>query len=154
MNTSKLCVAAVLAALVSLAGCRAQDDAVPAQASDLDSDGILDLLDLCPTVADLVGDVAAQADLDGDLVGNACDIDLDGDSITNVADLCPSVLDPLGNVLTQADLDGDSLGDACDLDLDGDGTPEVDLDLDGVPDLLDNCPLVSNLLQLDRKSVV
>ncbi len=55
---------------------------------DLDSDGVPDALDNCPNTAN-----AAQADLDGDTLGDACDPDDDGDGIADGADCAPA--DPL-----------------------------------------------------------
>jgi len=59
--------------------------------ADLDADGVTNLADLCPTVAD-----PAQANLDGDLNGDACDN-------------CPTIANG-----DQADLDSDGVGDVCD----------------------------------------
>jgi hypothetical protein len=58
--------------------------------ADTDGDGIVDLADNCPTVAN-----TDQHDHDGDLRGDACDV-------------CPHLAD------TGADFDGDGVGDACD----------------------------------------
>jgi hypothetical protein len=60
-----------------------------------------------------------QADLDGDLVGDACDPDLDGDGILNADDNCPWVYNP-----EPMDFDEDGEGDACDADDDNDGDPD------------------------------
>jgi hypothetical protein len=94
---------------------------------DTDSDGVIDLLDNCPTNAnptqadsdsDGIGNAcdncptisnADQADMDGDGVGNACDPDRDGDGVQNNSDNCPDVFNP-----SQADTDSDGLGNACD----------------------------------------
>jgi len=46
---------------------------------DSDGDGVLNLVDVCPTVAD-----RDQADADGDRIGDACDPDLDGDTIPDI----------------------------------------------------------------------
>jgi hypothetical protein len=96
-------------------------------AVDTDSDGVVDLLDNCPTNAnptqadtdaDGAGNAcdncptlsnADQADMDGDSVGNACDPDRDGDGILNGIDNCPDIANS-----SQADTDGDGLGNACD----------------------------------------
>ena len=58
---------------------------------DLDSDGINDDFDNCPSSAN-----ADQVDTDGDGIGDACDN-------------CPSIRNP-----DQEDTDGDNIGDACD----------------------------------------
>lgn len=96
-------------------------------AVDSDADGVIDLLDNCPTNAnptqadadfDGVGDAcdncpsvanADQADMDSDGVGDACDPDRDGDGIPNAIDNCPNLFNP-----SQTDADGDGVGDACD----------------------------------------
>jgi hypothetical protein len=71
----------------------------PSQGSDSDGDGVPDIVDTCPTVAD-----PGQQDADRDGRGDACDN-------------CPSVPN-----VTQADGDQNGLGDACQ-DADGDGYP-------------------------------
>ncbi len=76
---------------------RAFADACAALGGDSDSDGICDVQDGCPLVAD-----TAQRDADGDGIGDACDV-------------CPDAPDT-----AQTDTDGDGRGDACDWDLDGD----------------------------------
>jgi len=64
-------------------------------AQDRDRDGIQDQADDCPDVPD-----HGQADLDGDGVGDACDMDQDGDGVPDVAlagaarDDCPRLFDP------------------------------------------------------------
>jgi hypothetical protein len=91
-----------------------------------DGDGILDLADSCPAMAD-----AALSDADGDFVGDSCDN-------------CPAVANP-----NQGDLDRDGSGDACDSctdgDLDGFGDPQFTANT--CPD--DNCPQVTNPIQAD-----
>lgn len=70
------------------------DPIVPPDASsDLDGDGIIDMLDLCPAVAD-----PAQDNEDGDRFGDACDP-------------CPPIADD-----DPPDRDADGVGDACDPD--------------------------------------
>lgn len=148
---------------------------------DDDGDGILDLSDNCPIVAN-----PDQSDLDADGLGDACDLDADGDGIANTADNCPQNANA-----DQADFDGDIFGDLCDTDADGDGVAAaadcndldatvqalrpfyVDADLDGVgesdivracslvagsgfADLTgDNCPILANPDQsdLDRDGI-
>jgi len=130
--------------------------------ADSDADGIADLDDSCPSVAD-----PTQVDGDGDFVGDACDncgalpngdqIDFDDDGFGNACDVCPETADP-----QQADGDGDARGDACDncvavanadqLDTDVDGLGDAcdtDDDGDGIDDPADNCPLVANAAQAD-----
>ncbi len=85
---------------------------------DDDNDGVLDVNDNCPLVAN-----ANQEDNDGDLEGDVCDNDDDNDGILDAEDNCPFTANP-----DQADGDGDGIGDVCDDDLDNDGVPnDVDL---------------------------
>jgi len=81
---------------------------------DDDNDGVPDVADNCPFVAN-----QGQANLDGDESGDACDPDADGDDVANEADNCPFT--PNGD---QLDSDGDGDGDACDGDRDGDQDPD------------------------------
>ncbi|MCW5893447.1 MAG: thrombospondin type 3 repeat-containing protein [bacterium] len=116
-----------------------------AGSADGDGDGIPDVADGCPLVAD-----PAQADADGDGVGDACDLcpglaspdrrDRDGDGVGDPCDNCPGTPNP-----DQADADGDGVGDACE---DGPSGPP-DSDGDGVPDAADVCPLVPDPAQAD-----
>jgi hypothetical protein len=72
----------------------------------VDADGVPDASDVCPLVPD-----AAQADADGDRIGDACNdaLDPDGDELVGPRDVCTQVADP-----AQVDGDGDGVGDACD----------------------------------------
>ena len=87
---------------------------------DDDNDGISDVNDNCPLVAN-----EDQADTDGDGLGDVCDMDDDNDGIPDLDDNCPKTANP-----GQEDADGDGIGDVCDEDEDN----------DGVPNNLDNCP--------------
>ncbi len=87
--------------------------------SDSDVDGIPDNRDNCPDIPN-----ADQSDVDGDAIGDICDVcrfdadnDLDGDEMCGDVDNCPVNSNP-----DQADLDQDGLGDVCDNDADGDGS--------------------------------
>ena len=85
-------------------------------------------------------------------------MDRDGDGVPDATDNCPDIFNPIrpldGNA--QADADADMEGDVCDpCPL----TPNAqtcarpdpdDVDADGIPDITDNCPGLSNPLQEDR----
>jgi len=117
-------------------------DSAPATVSinvtprDTDGDGIPDVNDNCPFMAN-----ADQNDADADGIGDVCDYcpldaanDADGDGVCGNLDNCPAFPNP-----DQRDTDGDGVGDPCDADDDN----------DGVPDAADNCPLVFNPDQRD-----
>jgi hypothetical protein len=122
---------------------------------DMDNDGVADVSDNCPVVAN-----ADQADFDTDLEGDACDTDDDNDSVPDVSDAFPL------NAAEWADADGDGTGNNADMDDDNDTVPDVsdafpfdaseslDTDIDGignnvdhdddgdsVPDVVDQDPL-------------
>ncbi len=105
--------------------------------ADSDSDGVVDLKDNCPSVAN-----KDQLDTDHDGKGNNCDTNDDNDRIKDSQDNCPLVINN-----NQSDTDHDGKGDACD------NTPakkdSKDSDADGIPNAVDNCPLNSNPKQLD-----
>lgn len=83
--------------------------------------------DNCPAVNN-----PAQADLDTDGAGDACDLDDDEDGIADATDNCPV----LANA-DQLDTDANGIGNACEADADGDGWS----------DALDNCREVANPTQ-------
>jgi hypothetical protein len=72
---------------------------------DTDGDGILDVDDNCPELAN-----ADQLDTDEDGSGDLCDTDDDNDGILDVDDNCPLVSNA-----DQSDSDGNGIGDACDV---------------------------------------
>ncbi len=95
---------------------------------DDDNDGILDVNDNCPLIAN-----ADQLDTDDDNEGNTCDTDDDNDGIADVDDNCP--LTPNAD---QADFDGDGIGDVCDEDIDNDGLANT---ADTCPETLLDVPI-------------
>ncbi|MDH4228543.1 MAG: thrombospondin type 3 repeat-containing protein [Nitrospirota bacterium] len=121
---------------------------LPVPASpDQDGDGIEDVIDNCPTVANGV----AQAAIPG--VGNQ--LDTDGDGVGDACDNCPTVLNA-----NQLDTNGNGIGDACDVasgtrtDVDNDGifvdTTITQVCTGGATALCnDNCPTVANPNQSD-----
>ena len=116
---------------------------------DTDKDGIGDKCDNCPTLSN-----PDQRDTNGNGIGDVCDVDLDGDGIPDkhadlspmtaaeiamrLGDNCPSipngkqVITCVANVPNCAKIA--TIGDACNPDIDG----------DGVPNAVDNCPLFAN----------
>lgn len=82
--------------------------------TDVDGDGVQDVLDNCPFVSN-----PGQQDSNDDGIGDGCD-DEDGDGIDQT-DNCPTDFNP-----DQSDRDGDGMGDACD--------PCTDADEDGFGD--------------------
>lgn len=141
---------------------------------DVDQDGVFDADDNCPWVSN-----AAQADAEGDGLGDACDLcpednrtldcgdpccaDADGDGVRGLEhfseDHCPYIPDP-----SQPDRDGDTIGDACDLYPDEPdmlspcGDTATDSDADGLLDLgpcvgdepIDLCPTTPSAESGDR----
>ncbi|MCA9253031.1 MAG: thrombospondin type 3 repeat-containing protein [Phycisphaerales bacterium] len=108
-------------------------------APDADEDGVGDVDDNCPDMAN-----TEQTDTDGDGLGDVCDDDIDGDGVLNFADNCPT--------FASADLDdtdGDGIGDPCDdcTDTDGDGFGDPEFSENTCEP--DNCPDVFNENQDD-----
>jgi hypothetical protein len=106
------------------------EDAILSQTDpDMDSDGLLNSVDNCPTVYN-----PGQADEDDDGAGDLCD---------NCLGLQNS---------DQLDGDNDGIGDACDdcTDSDGDGYGNPGYSLNNCPD--DNCPYAPNEDQADGDS--
>jgi hypothetical protein len=112
-------------------GDRFGDACDPIDDRDSDSDGLVDLVDLCPR------SIGGLEDIDGDRVGDDCDSDRDGDGVFNDDDTCPAVVND--GAAQSADIDDDGTGDACDADMDG----------DGVANAADSCPHKLNADQSD-----
>ncbi len=85
-------------------GCDAGAVEYNPSSTDSDSDGIADVSDNCPLIAN-----PDQSDTDKDNIGDACDDDVDGDGVVNGQDNCPIVSN-----LDQQDKDKDGIGDTCD----------------------------------------
>ena len=83
--------------------------------TDTDGDGVYDVEDNCPTVAN-----SDQADFDGDGQGDICDPDDDNDGVADGDDAFP--FDPSES----SDNDGDGVGDNADPDDDNDGQTDAD----------------------------
>lgn len=126
-------------------------DGIGDSCDDGDRDGVLDVVDNCPTWN------PGQEDLDGDDTGDSCDDDKDGDGVDNGSDNCDRVSNP-----GQADEDGDSVGNVCDNCFDEPNPLQEDLDRDNIGDLCDddvdgdgwlnagdNCASVHNADQFD-----
>jgi len=109
--------------------CDGKDD----QLGDADLDGIPDAADNCVNTYN-----PGQKNLDGDTLGDACDLDDDNDLTPDATDNCPTVYN-----FMQEDKNLNGIGDACDPFID------KDTDGDGKVDYLDNCPAVPNPYQQD-----
>jgi hypothetical protein len=105
---------------------------------DMDSDGVRDECDRCPTIAD-----ALQTDTDGDGLGDGCDSDDDNDGL----------LDTLESVnganSLRRDTDCDGLSDGDEVNKYKTKPFLTDTDGDGINDGPDNCKTVPNTDQLN-----
>ena len=100
---------------VALAGCNQVYGLDPTEpiTDDRDGDGLLDVIDNCPDIANPL-----QENLDDDELGDICDPcppgsnhNEDSDTLLDGCDNCPDAANE-----DQANADGDELGDACDPD--------------------------------------
>jgi len=118
--------------------------------ADDDADGWPDELDNCPCVQN-----PNQLDSDNDTMGDGCDTDDDNDGVADNQDCQPlntDVYPGAGEQCNGLDDDCDDLIDEGYLDTDQDLEADCvdnDDDGDGIPDTLDNCPLMENPDQLD-----
>lgn len=104
---------------------------------DTDEDGVCDVDDNCPEMAN-----TDQLDSDLDEVGNVCDPcpldgdnDADGDGFCANEDNCPDLNNP-----GQLDPDGDGYGELCDNCPEDFNPNQTDTDEDGIGDSCDWCP--------------
>ncbi|MEM7363664.1 MAG: CFI-box-CTERM domain-containing protein [Pseudomonadota bacterium] len=120
---------------------------------DDDNDMTPDNEDAFPT------DPQETLDTDGDGVGNNADLDDDGDSVADTEDAFPL------DASESTDTDNDGIGNNTDTDDDNDGVPDTedafpldptrsvddatDTDMDGEPDVSDNCIDIANASQTD-----
>ena len=92
---------------------------------DTDYDGIADVDDNCPTVNN-----TGQEDMDGDNIGDLCDVDADSDTLDDYWDDCIGPAVNWDQSIWTSDRDGDGCRDS-DEDDDDDG--------DGILDVSDDC---------------
>ena len=105
---------------------------------DTDLDGIKDSADNCPIAPN-----PSQSDIDGDLMGDACDPDIDGDDIPNEIDLEQKCADPevytgagCGNWTTTNSYDDEAWGDTISLPSSPSALAVGDFDDDGDDDIV------------------
>ncbi len=111
---------------------------VLSQNGDEDEDGVINVEDNCPMVANS-GQEDENGFEDGDGIGDACE-DQDGDGVADGIDNCPGLFNDL-----QDDTDEDGFGNSCDDDDDNDGICDLGVAVDEVcSEGPDNCPFIAN----------
>jgi hypothetical protein len=85
------------------------------ECQDSDGDGACNEVDNCAMDAN-----PDQSDIDGDGLGDPCDLDMDGDGVENTSDICIERANP-----EQWDRDHDGCGNVCDGDFDQSGRVDV-----------------------------
>jgi C1A family cysteine protease len=116
------------------------------QLKDSDGDGIPDILDNCPSIAN-PGQEDTEKRLScvqADINSQACVPVPDPDGVGDACDNCPSAYNP-----DQKDSDKDGIGDACDNCPFVYNPSQENSDSDGFGDACDNCPTVYNPDQAD-----
>merc|ERR1719461_2021954 len=124
---------------------------IPLDQNDIDNDGIPDIFINCDPDQDIDNCLTHynpnQADYDNDGIGNVCDNcqfvpNANQNTNHSIGDAC-AFIDSNGEPCEGVDTDNDNVIDTCLKDL-------PDTDGDGIPNIFDNCPTISNPVQTDN----